>query len=111
MINASRITYHVSRITYHQSIMNKSDLIKKAAKRSGLTRREAARGVEAALEMIKRELADNSIIHIRGLGRLQLTPKRHGFSPAPFAGGSPIPIPAGRAVRLKTTRRALASLN
>jgi nucleoid DNA-binding protein len=91
--------------------MNKSDLIEEAAKRSGLTRREAARGVDAALEMIKRELAASSVIHIRGLGRLQLTPKRHGFLPAPFAGGSPIPIPAGRAVRLKTTRRALASLN
>jgi nucleoid DNA-binding protein len=91
--------------------MNKSDLIEEAAKRSGLTRREAARGVDSALAMIKRELAANSVIHIRGLGRLQLTPKRHGFLPAPFAGGSPIPIPAGRAVRLKTTRRALASLN
>ena len=91
--------------------MNKSDLIEEAAKRSGVTRRKAARGVEAALDMIKRELAATSVIHIRGLGRLQLTPKRHGFLPAPFAGGSPIPIPAGRAVRLKTTRKALASLN
>ena len=91
--------------------MNKSDLIQEAVKRSGLTRREAARGVEAALEMIKRELTASSVIHIRGLGRLQLTPKRHGFLPAPVAGGSPLPIPGGMAVRLKTTRRALASLN
>ena len=94
-----------------RQFMNKSDLIEESAKRSGLTRREAARGVEAALEMIKRELTASRVIHIRGLGRLQLTPKRHGFLPASFAGGSPIPIPAGRAVRLKTTRRALASLN
>ncbi len=91
--------------------MNKSDLIAEATKRSGLTRREAARGVEAALDIIKSELAANSVIHIRGLGRLHLTPKRHGFSPAHSAGGSPIPIPAGRSVRLKATRRAVASLN
>jgi nucleoid DNA-binding protein len=91
--------------------MNKSDLIVEATKRSGLTRREAARGVKAALDIIKSELAANRVIHIRGLGRLHLTPKRHGFLPAPIAGGSPIPIPAGRSVRLKATRRAVASLN
>jgi nucleoid DNA-binding protein len=91
--------------------MNKTDLIKEAVRRSGLTRREAARGLDAALDMIKRELGADSVIHIPGLGRLQLTPKRHGFLPAPVAGGSPIPIPAGRAVRLKATRKAVASLN
>jgi nucleoid DNA-binding protein len=76
-----------------------------------LTQREAGRGVNAALDMIKRELGADSVIHIPGLGRLKLTPKRHGFLPAPVAGGSPIPIPAGRAVRLKATRKAVASLN
>ena len=76
-----------------------------------MTQREAGRGVDAALDMIKRELGADSVIHIPGLGRLKLTPKRHGFLPAPVAGGSPIPIPAGRAVRLKATRKAVASLN
>ncbi len=93
------------------SEMNKSDLINEAVRRSGLTRREAARGVEAALDMIKRELAAARVIHIRGLGRLELTPKRHGFLPAPGADGSPIPIPSGNAVRLKATRSAVASFN
>jgi nucleoid DNA-binding protein len=91
--------------------MNKTDLIREAVRRSGLTQREAGRGVDAALDMIKRELGADSVIHIPGLGRLKLTPKRHGFLPAPVAGGSPIPIPAGRAVRLKATRKAVASLN
>ena len=91
--------------------MNKTDLIKEAVRRSGLTQREAGRGVDAALDMIKRELGADSSIHIPGLGRLKLTPKRHGFLPATVAGGSPIPIPAGRAVRLKATRKAVASLN
>ena len=91
--------------------MNKTDLITEAVKRSGLTRREAARGVEAALEVIKRELGAASVIHIRGLGRLQLMPKRHGFLPAAVAGSTPKPIPVGRAVKLKASRRAVASLN
>jgi len=50
--------------------MNKSDLIEEAVKRSGLTRRDASRGVEAALDTIKRELGSAHIVHIRGLGRL-----------------------------------------
>jgi len=91
--------------------MNKSDLIEEAVKRSGLTRRDASRGVEAALETIKRELGSSHIVHIRGLGRLHLKPKRHGFLPMPFSGGSLKPIPAGSAVKLRATRAALVSLN
>ncbi|HKS42167.1 MAG TPA: HU family DNA-binding protein [Blastocatellia bacterium] len=88
-------------------VMNKSDLIREAARRSGLTRRESARGVCAALEIIKRELGTRSSVNIRGLGHLQLKPKRIGFTP----GAPPIPIPAGKSVRLKATRKAVASLN
>ncbi|HJZ68201.1 MAG TPA: HU family DNA-binding protein [Blastocatellia bacterium] len=83
--------------------MNKSDLIDEAASRSGLARRDAARGVEAALDAIKRELGNTNVVHIRGLGRLHLKPKRHGFARSP--------IPAGSSVRLKATRKALISLN
>lgn len=105
------LSHHESRATDHESQMNKSDLINEAAKRSGLTHSSAARGVEAALGVIKRELGNANIIHIRGLGRLQLKEKRHGFLPASGRGGSPRPIPEGKAVRLKATRKAVASLN
>src|SRR5437660_5596371 len=91
--------------------MSKSDMIEGAVKRSGLAGRDAWRGVDAALETIKRELGNAHIVHIRGLGRLHLKPKRHGFLPKPFAGGSLKPIPAGSAVRLRPTRTAVASLN
>ena len=91
--------------------MNKSDLIEEAARRTGLKRRDAARGVDSAIEIIKRELGNASIVHIRGLGRLQLKEKRHGFLPAPARGGSPRPIPEGMAVHLKATRRAVVILN
>src|SRR5689334_10330790 len=91
--------------------MNKSDLVAEAVRRSGLTRRAASRGVEAALEIIKRELGSRNSVSIRGLGRLQLRQKRSGFLPAADYGAAPIPIPAGKAVRLKATRKAVASLN
>src|SRR5215813_137130 len=91
--------------------MNKYDIINEAVRRSGLTRREAARGVEAALKLIKRELAASNVIQIRGLGRLQISPKRHGFLPASRGIGTPMPIPEGKAVKLKVTRSAVASIN
>jgi nucleoid DNA-binding protein len=90
--------------------MNKSDLIREASRRSGLTRPRAARGVEAALDIIKRELGAEKAIHIPGLGHLRLKQKRHGFLPA-IDGGPPVPIPAGKAVKLKATRSAVVSLN
>ncbi|HJQ23254.1 MAG TPA: HU family DNA-binding protein [Blastocatellia bacterium] len=91
--------------------MNKTQLIRESARRSKLSHRRAARAVDAVLALIKRELGDESEIIIRGLGRLQLKPKRAGFVPNQAAGAPPRPIPAGRAVRLKATRRAVAILN
>lgn len=76
--------------------MIKSDLISEVMKRTGLSRREAARGVEATLRAIKRGIGRGDSLHIRGLGRLQAKPKRAG---------------AGQIVKLKATRRAIASLN
>jgi nucleoid DNA-binding protein len=90
--------------------MKKSELIREAARRSGLGRRDAARGVDAVLQAFSRELGADGEVNIRGLGRLMLKPKRSGFLPA-LAGMPPVPIPAGRSVRLKATRRAVASLN
>jgi nucleoid DNA-binding protein len=91
--------------------MNKSDLVEAAVKRTGLKRREAARGVEAALDTIKRELENASVIHVRGLGRLHLKSKRRGYVPSPIAGGSHLRIPAGKAVKLTASRQAVVSLN
>jgi nucleoid DNA-binding protein len=90
--------------------MNKSDLIQEAARRGGLSRRAASRGVEATLAIFKRELGADNSINIRGLGRLQLKSKRIGFLPA-ADGAAPVPIPAGKSVKLKATRKALVRLN
>lgn len=90
--------------------MIKSDLISEAAKRTGLSWREASRGVDATLEAIKQGLGRDRVLYIRGLGRLQIRSKRSGLLPA-NTGNHPQPIPAGKAVRLIATRRAVDSLN
>jgi nucleoid DNA-binding protein len=91
--------------------MNKRELIDQVARRAGVTRRQASRGVEAALEIFKRELGSDNTIKITGLGRLAVSPKRTGYLPSPSDGSPPRPIPAGMAVRLKATRKAVATLN
>jgi nucleoid DNA-binding protein len=76
--------------------MIKSDLINEVIKRTGLSRREAAHGVEATLRAIKRGLSQGGSLHIRGLGRLQARPKR---------------ARAGLIVKLKATRNSITSFN
>ncbi|HXG66732.1 MAG TPA: hypothetical protein VNO70_16645 [Blastocatellia bacterium] len=77
--------------------MKKSDLIAKAAKRPKLTRREAARGVEATLDNRKPQTGDDKAIHADGLGRSDLRPQRAGFPP---------PVGADKAAKRKGTRKA-----
>jgi nucleoid DNA-binding protein len=90
--------------------MIKADLISAAVRRTGLSWREASRGVEATLEAIKRRLGQDEVIHIRGLGRLEIRSKKSGLLPA-NKGSPPQPIPAGRAVKLIPSRIAVRSLS
>src|SRR5438128_343267 len=69
--------------------MNKSQLIRKAARRGGLSPARAARAVDA----------------MHGVNTPEV------FSPAKPQDPSTVPIPAGLAVRLKATRKAVTSLN
>jgi len=86
--------------------MNKADLIAEAMRRGHLTRSQASRGIDATIEIIKRELLNDRRVKIRGLGRLACGPKRKGFQPA-----SSQPETPGKSVRLKAARSAIAILN
>src|SRR5690242_16324038 len=90
--------------------MTKSDLIRAAAKRSGLTLAAATRGVDATLELTERVLAEEIMVRVKGLGRLEVRPKRTGFVPAPPRGAPRVARP-GKSVALKTSRKALNKLN
>jgi nucleoid DNA-binding protein len=91
--------------------MKKSDLVKEACRRSGLGRQEALRAVNATLDAIKQALESGEIIRIKGLGRLELRPKRKGSVPTSTGHPATRPIPRGKAVVLKATKNATVSLN
>jgi hypothetical protein len=91
--------------------MTKEDLIREVTCRTGLTRREAARGIDAMLASIRLGLGSTEVIYIRGLGRLVLKSKKGGVLPAASDGSPPQPIPPGKAVKLVVSRRAVAKLN
>ncbi|HEY7545600.1 MAG TPA: HU family DNA-binding protein [Blastocatellia bacterium] len=63
--------------------MNKSDLIREAARRAGINVRQAGRGVEATLEIIARELGQSHEVNIEGLGQIKLKLKRADLLPPP----------------------------
>src|SRR5262249_61304065 len=90
--------------------MRKSELIREASRRSGLNHEKALRGVEATLDIIKHRLATDSI-RIRGLGRLEVRPKRRGMLPGSISGESSRPIPAGRGGGVRGTPGALCKMN
>ena len=90
--------------------MNKADLINEVSVRTGFSRRAVSRAVKVTLNIIAGRVGDDGELYIRRLGRLKVKPKRRGFLPAqkPLF---PRPIPAGKSVILKPSRRVLQSLN
>jgi hypothetical protein len=92
--------------------MNKSDLVREVALRSGLGRAEVARGVNATLKVIKQALEASRVIYIEGLGKLELGPNLITHTMAPFSddAGSR-PIPRGQAGYLKATRETTATVS
>ncbi len=76
--------------------MNKSALIREAARRAGINIRQAGRGVEATLEVIARELGRRREVTIEGLGQIKLEIKRAELLP-PLSQSNPQSVPAGKA--------------
>lgn len=75
--------------------MNKSDLIREAARRAGINVRQAGRGVDATLEIIARELGQSREVTIEGLSQLKLRLKSAELLPP--VGLSPTqPVLAGK---------------
>lgn len=79
--------------------------------RAKLTERDAMRGVEAILDVITREVSSGKVVRIRGLGSLQLKEKRRGFAPPSPNSRASKPIPEGKVVIIKPSRKAIENLN
>jgi nucleoid DNA-binding protein len=105
------LTSRLDRLVSSIQTMTKRDLVTEATKRSGLTRRQAARGVEATLDAMKRALGTDSVVYVKGLGRLEVRRKKSGLLPATRGATAVRAVPPGKAVMLKAARKAVVTLD
>lgn len=75
--------------------MNKSDLVKKIAVKSGLTQVQATAALAAALEAVQAAVADGEKVQLAGFGTFEVKERaaRTGRNPAT---GAAITIPASK---------------
>ncbi len=80
--------------------MNKSELIAKVAQGAGLSKVDAKKAVEAAIEGVKESLANGEKVQIPGVITLSVSsrPERTGKNPRT---GESITIPAKKVIKAK----------
>jgi DNA-binding protein HU-beta len=80
--------------------MNKSELTSAAAEKSGLTKSDTAKALDAILDAIKTAVAKGEEVQLMGFGSFGVTARaaKKGFNPKTKQA---IDIPASKAVRFK----------
>ena len=80
--------------------MNKTEFINAVAEKSGLSKVDAKKAVEAFVETVSSELKEGGKVAVLGLGSLSVAEKsaRKGVNPKTK---QPIEIPARKSVKLK----------
>lgn len=84
--------------------MNKSELVDAVAKKSGLTKVDSKKALDAVLESIDEELKNDGKVVLVGFGTFSVTERsaRKGINPRTR---EPIDIPARKVVRFKAGSR------
>ncbi len=80
--------------------MIKADIINAVVSRTGVPRTKAEVAVVAVFEAMKRALARNDRIELRGFGVFTVKPRKTGIGRNPRTGAQ-VSIPPGKAVRFK----------
>ena len=80
--------------------MIKQDLIQRVVDRTGLPRTKAESAVDAIFDAMKKALAGNDRIELRGFGVFTVKPRKTGVGRNPRTGAE-VTITPGRAVRFK----------
>ena len=80
--------------------MIKQDLIQRVVDRTGLPRTKAEAAVDAIFDAMKKALAGNDRIELRGFGVFNVKPRKTGVGRNPRTGAE-VTITPGRAVRFK----------
>ena len=84
----------------YQSIMNKTEFITAVAEKSGLSKVDAKKAVEAFVETVSSELKEGGKVALLGFGSFSVAEKsaRKGVNPKTK---QPIEIPARKSVKFK----------
>ena len=80
--------------------MIKLDIINDVVSRTGITKTKAEVAVETVFEAMKKALAGNDRIELRGFGVFNIKPRKTGIGRNPRTGAE-VSIPPGKAVRFK----------
>ena len=90
--------------------MNKTELAEKLAKHTGSTKADAARTVDAVIDIITDTIVANEEVAIPALGKLVAVfkPAREGRNPAT---GATVQIPASRKATFKASKALKDRLN
>ena len=80
--------------------MIKLDIINEVVTRTGITKTKAEMAVETVFDSMKKALARNDRIELRGFGVFNVKPHKTGIGRNPRT-GQEVSIPPGKAVRFK----------
>ncbi len=80
--------------------MIKLDIINEVVARTGITKTRAEMAVETVFDSMKKALAQNDRIELRGFGVFNVKPRKTGIGRNPRT-GQEVSIPPGKAVRFK----------
>ena len=88
-------------LIYYHFLMNKSELVSAVAQKSGLSKVDSKKALDAVLESIDEELKNDGKVVLVGFGTFSVTERsaRKGINPRTK---EPIDIPAKKVVKFKT---------
>ena len=90
--------------------MNKNELISAVATRSGMTKADAGRAVEAVLEELTDALSKGEGVRIVGFGNFSVAERKAGTGRNPRT-GEPINIPASKQPKFKAGKTLKDAVN
>ena len=90
--------------------MNKNDLIAEVARKSGMSKRDAAAAVEALLETISGQLESGNDVRIKGFGNFGVAQRNSRLGRNPRTGQT-MQIPARTVPKFAPGKDLLAAIN
>ena len=90
--------------------MNKQELVEKVAEKSGISKSQSAKTINAVLETVTEELVNGGCVNLIGFGNFKVTDRksRPGRNPTP---GEVIEIPAAKVPRFTPGKALKDSVN